>query len=49
MDLQTLKEIIAQVDSEFGELPIKERSSAIAQLLKSRSDVELKPRKKPKG
>lgn len=48
MDLQMLKEIIAQADSEFKELPIKERSSAIAQLIKNRSDVELKLRKKPK-
>lgn len=48
MDLQMLKEIIAQANSEFKELPIKERSSAIAQLIKNRSDVELKLRKKPK-
>ena len=49
MELQTLKEIIVKADCELKELPIKERSSAIAQLIKSRSDVELKLRKKLKG
>ena len=47
MDLQMLKEIMAQADSEHRELPLKERSSAIAQLLKDKSDVELKLRRKP--
>ena len=47
MELQTLKEIMVQADNEFRELPLKDRSSAIAQLLKDRSDVELKLRRKP--
>ena len=47
MELQTLREIMAQADSEYRELPLKERSAAIAQLLKDRSDVELKLRRKP--
>ena len=46
MELKTLQEILDQADGEFKELPIKERSAAIAQLLKDRSNVELKLRKK---
>ena len=46
MDLQTLKEIMAQADREYSGLPLKERSAAIAQLLKDRSNIELKLRKK---
>ena len=46
MDLQTLKEIMAEADRELRELPLKERSSVVAQLLKDKSDVELKQRKK---
>ena len=46
MDLKTLKEIMEQADSEFSEIPLKERSAAIAQLLKESSDAELKLRKK---
>ena len=48
MDLQLLKEIMAQADSELKNLPLKERSSAIARLLKDKSDVDLKLRKKLK-
>ena len=48
MELQTLKEILAQADREYSGLPLKERSTAIAQLLKNRSDIELKLRKKAK-
>lgn len=48
MDLQTLKNIMKQADNEFSELPLKERSLALAQLLKGRSDTELKLRKKAK-
>lgn len=46
MELKILREILDQADGEFRELPIKERSAAIAQLSKDRSDVELKLRKK---
>ena len=46
MDLQTLKEIMVEADRELRELPLKERSSVVAQLLKDKSDVELKLRKK---
>ena len=46
MELKTLQEILDQADVEFRELPIKERSAAIAQLVKDRSTVELKQRKK---
>lgn len=46
MDLQTLKEIMAQADREYSGLPLKERSAAIAQLLKDRSNTELKLRKR---
>ena len=46
MDLQTLKEIMVEADRELREQPLKERSSVVAQLLKDKSDVELKLRKK---
>lgn len=46
IELKTLQEILDKADGELRELPIKERSAAIAQLLKDRSDVELKLRKK---
>lgn len=46
MELKTLQEILDQAGGEFRELPIKERSTAIAQLMKGRSNVELKLRKK---
>ena len=49
MDLALLKEIMVQADNELMNLPLKERSSAVAQLLKDKSDVDLKLRKKIKG
>ena len=48
MELQTLKEVMDKADSEQKELLLKERSAAITQLLKDKSDVELKLRKKPR-
>ena len=49
MDLHILKEILAQADREYSGLSLKERSTAIAQLLKDRSNTELKLRKKARG
>ena len=48
MELRALRVVMERVDSEFIELPLKERSAAVAHLLKDSSDVELKLRKKLK-
>ncbi|MBR3166277.1 MAG: DUF3795 domain-containing protein [Lachnospiraceae bacterium] len=45
LELQDLKDVLAQAEAECAALPLKERAAMVARLLQQRSPVDLKLRK----